>query len=165
MQDDQPDDDEATSEGILVFTGSRPALAPGDRVEVSGNVNEFRGGCEPTPCADEQQRVRQPDDHRARPRDGLPRRARPTRSSRRSSAPAATSRRCGSIEDDALGNVEIGNVLFDPEEDGLDWHESLEGMLVEIAAPEVVGLRTTLRRAPRRSPTARPACAPRAAAS
>ena len=46
-------------------------------------------------------------------------------------------------EDDALGNVEIGNVLFDPEEDGLDWHESLEGMLVEIDAPEVVGLRTT----------------------
>jgi len=46
-------------------------------------------------------------------------------------------------EDDALGNVEIGNVLFDPEEDGLDWHESLEGMLVEIAAPEVVGLRTS----------------------
>ncbi len=140
MQDDQPDGDEATSEGILVFTGSRPALAPGDRVEVSGNVNEFRGGCEPTPC--------QPGDSAF---DNLT----ITELDRATVYPAGKTdplepQLVGEggdepplrvYEDDALGNVEIGNVLFDPEEDGLDWHESHEGMLVEIANPEVVGLR------------------------
>jgi hypothetical protein len=36
------------------------------------------------------------------------------------------------IEDDANGNVEAAGVLFDPAEDGLDFYESLEGMLVQM---------------------------------
>ena len=36
------------------------------------------------------------------------------------------------IEDDANGNVEAPGVLFDPAEDGLDFYESLEGMLVQM---------------------------------
>ena len=36
------------------------------------------------------------------------------------------------IEDDATGNVEAPGVLFDPAEDGLDFYESMEGMLVQI---------------------------------
>ena len=36
------------------------------------------------------------------------------------------------IEDDATGNVEAPGVLFDPAEDGLDFYESLEGMLVQM---------------------------------
>ena len=36
------------------------------------------------------------------------------------------------IEDDATGNVEAPGVLFDPAEDGLDFYESMEGMLVQM---------------------------------
>src|SRR5207244_8308991 len=44
------------------------------------------------------------------------------------------------IEDDATstGNVETSGV-FDPANDGLDFYESLEGMLVQINAPVIVG--------------------------
>jgi predicted extracellular nuclease len=141
MQDDQPDGDEATSEGILVFTGSRPALAPGDRVEVSGTVNEFRGGCEPT-CAPtnsafDNLTITELDRATVYPGDETDP-IEPTLVGAGGYEPPLRV-----FEDDALGNVEVGNVLFDPEEDGLDWHESLEGMLVEIAAPEVVGTRTS----------------------
>lgn len=42
MQDPNPDSDPATSEGILVFTGSStPAVAVGDSVVVAGTVDEF----------------------------------------------------------------------------------------------------------------------------
>lgn len=41
LQDPTPDEDIATSEGIFVFTGSAPAVAVGDAVEVAGTVTEF----------------------------------------------------------------------------------------------------------------------------
>lgn len=44
MQDTQPDNDAATSEGIFVYTGSAPTVAPGDAVSVSGSISEFRPG-------------------------------------------------------------------------------------------------------------------------
>jgi len=44
MQDPEPDADEATSEGIFVFTRSAPAVLAGDLVEVVGTVTEFRPG-------------------------------------------------------------------------------------------------------------------------
>ena len=130
MQDDQPDASDATSEGIFVFTSSRPAVAVGDRVDVSGTVAEFRAGCEPT-CA---------ESNSAFDNLTITELERPTVYPAGTATPIApTLVGAGGYEpplqvteDDALGNVEVGNVLFDPEEDGLDWHESLEGMLVEI---------------------------------
>lgn len=41
MQDPTPDADIATSEGLFVFTGSAPAVAVGDAVQVAGTVTEF----------------------------------------------------------------------------------------------------------------------------
>ena len=41
IQDPSPDSSPATSEGIFVFTGSAPAVKPGDSVLVSGKVQEF----------------------------------------------------------------------------------------------------------------------------
>ena len=41
IQDPSPDSNPATSEGIFVFTGSAPTVAPGDSVLVSGKVQEF----------------------------------------------------------------------------------------------------------------------------
>jgi predicted extracellular nuclease len=46
MQDPLPDADPATSEGIFVFTSSTPSVNVGDRVRVSGTVEEFRPGGE-----------------------------------------------------------------------------------------------------------------------
>lgn len=43
----QEDADAATSEGILVFTGGAPTVAVGDRVRVSGTVEEYRSSSNP----------------------------------------------------------------------------------------------------------------------
>jgi predicted extracellular nuclease len=141
MQDPQPDANEATSEGIFVFTSTAPTVAKNTAVEVSGRATEFRAGCEPT-CAESNSafdnltitEIDRATVFPVGPADPIA----PTLVGEGGYEPPLQV-----TEDDALGNVEIGNVLFDPEEDGLDWHESLEGMLVEIAKPEVVGLRTT----------------------
>ena len=44
MQDPNPDANDATSEGIFVFTSSAPTVSVGDSVTVSGTVNEFATG-------------------------------------------------------------------------------------------------------------------------
>lgn len=44
IQSETPDGDDATSEGIFVFTNAAPAVAVGDRVSVSGVVAEFKPG-------------------------------------------------------------------------------------------------------------------------
>lgn len=44
LQDSQPDNDPATSEGIFVYTGAAPTVRVGDAVTVSGTVSEFRPG-------------------------------------------------------------------------------------------------------------------------
>lgn len=44
MQEPNPDGNDATSEGIFVFTAATPSVAVGDNVSVSGLVAEFRAG-------------------------------------------------------------------------------------------------------------------------
>jgi predicted extracellular nuclease len=44
LQDPDPDADDATSEGIFVFTGIRPTVSAGDSLLVSGSVSEFTPG-------------------------------------------------------------------------------------------------------------------------
>src|SRR5262249_23634563 len=44
MQDPNPDSDDATSEGVFVFTSSVPSVNVGDAVRVGGTVQEFRPG-------------------------------------------------------------------------------------------------------------------------
>jgi predicted extracellular nuclease len=45
MQDETGDGNDATSDGIFVYTIAAPAVAVGNRVEVSGEVFEYRPGC------------------------------------------------------------------------------------------------------------------------
>jgi hypothetical protein len=141
MQDPQPDGDDATSEGIFVFTGSAPKVARNTAVEVSGRATEFRAGCDPTCDPDssafDNLTITEIDRATVFPAGAADPIA-PTLVGEGGRVPPLHV-----IDDDALGNVEIGNVLFDPEQDGIDWHESLEGMLVEIAKPEVVGPRNS----------------------
>jgi predicted extracellular nuclease len=130
MQDPNPDADPATSEGIFVFTSSAPTANVGDSVRVTGRVQEFRpggvsnGNLTTTELASPSVSVLS---------TGNP-------------LPAPTVIGTGGrippdaiIENDAAsGNVETSGV-FDPDQDGLDFYESLEGMRVQLNNAVAVG--------------------------
>ena len=130
IQDPNPDSDPATSEGIFVFTSSAPSsVTIGDAVRVKARVSEFRPGGAATANLTTTELVS------------------PTITvlSHGNALPAATVIGVGGrmppravIEDDATGSVETSGV-FDPATDGIDFYESLEGMLVQINDPVIVG--------------------------
>ncbi|WP_245974505.1 endonuclease/exonuclease/phosphatase family protein [Thermomonospora umbrina] len=131
MQGPTPDRDPRTSEGVFVFTRTRPTAVAGDLVRVNGLVGEFRPGgplsanlsrteIEATAVAVERRGVEPPPAVLLGP-DG-----------RR--APGAV------IDDDVRGDVERSGA-FEPERDGLDFYESLEGMRVAVDDAVAVGPR------------------------
>jgi predicted extracellular nuclease len=131
MQDPSPDANDATSEGIFVFTSSAPSsVSVGDAVNVNGHVTEFRaGGASSTNLTTTELTL-------------------PTVTvlSSGNPLPAATIAGTGGrvppsdvIEDDAAsGDVETSGV-FDPATDGVDFWESMEGMRVQLNNAVVVG--------------------------
>ncbi|WP_293373534.1 lamin tail domain-containing protein [Nevskia sp.] len=140
MQDGDGDGLAATSDGIFVFTGATPpaAAAVGGQVLVSGTVQEFRPGNDA--------------DNLTITQIGLPTVSQyvgnelfvntviaPTILGNGGRVPPADI-----IDNDSLGNVETSlTTQFDPEQDGLDFHESLEGMLVRINATRATGPRNS----------------------
>ena len=138
MQDPLPDGDDATSEGIFVFTGGAPAVAVGDEVVARGTVAEFRPACTPS-CAASDSAF---NNLTSTEIDG------PTTSIRAHGRPLPPAIALGGgpgerhppaaiIEDDAAGSVETSGV-FDPASDGIDFLESLEGMRVRLDDAVVV---------------------------
>ena len=129
MQDSTPDADDATSEGIFVFTSSAPTVSVGDSVRVAGRVQEFRaGGASSTNLTTTEL-------------------ASPTVTvlSTGNPLPGATVVGTGGrippsevIEDDVSGSVETSG-LFDPASDGIDFWESMEGMRLQLNNPVAVG--------------------------
>ncbi len=130
LQDPNPDDNPATSEGILVFTGAAPTVSVGDSVLVSGSVSEFRPGgsgglnnlttteiVSPIVVIVSSGNVLPPPVV-----IGLGGRVPPQQV----------------IDDDATGNVETSG-SFDANADGIDFYESLEGMRVQINNAVAVG--------------------------
>src|SRR5215207_1309097 len=138
MQDAAPDDDPRTSEGIFVSTTAAPAVvSPGNIVRVNGTVKEQRQGGDAatnanlsvTQIAASSVSVVSRGISSPRPVPvGEGGRLPPSRV----------------IEDDVGGNVETGGG-FDPAADGIDFYESLEGMLVTVRDAAVVGPSRTLR--------------------
>jgi uncharacterized protein len=134
MQGPTPDNDEATSEGILVFGSGVGALVNvGDHVRVSGRVVEFRPGGEATDNLTTTE-ITTPGLSVAVLSSGNP-------------LPAPTTVGAGGrvppsivIEDDATGSVETSGI-FDPAADGIDFYESLEGMRAQVNQALVVGPR------------------------
>ncbi|MEJ0038572.1 MAG: lamin tail domain-containing protein [Gammaproteobacteria bacterium] len=130
LQDPSPDANEATSEGIFVFTSGAPTVSVGDSVKVTGTVSEFRPGGS----------------------DGLTNLTTteivspvivPVSSGNTLPAPiviGAGGRQPPTvvIDDDATGDVETSGT-FQPATDGIDFFESLEGMLVRVNNPVAVG--------------------------
>ena len=121
IQDPTPDANPDTSEGLQVFGASAAAgVSVGDEVSVLGRVTEFRANATSLTLTELTSPV-------------------VTVLSSGNALPAATVIGTGGrvppntvIEDDATGNVEAPGVLFDPAEDGLDFYESMEGMLVQM---------------------------------
>ena len=119
LQDPQGDGDLATSDGILVFTGGTPeygegeTIAVGDEVQVAGTVSEFVPGGSDTGNLSTTEII-EPTLTLLSENNELPDavvlgedRTPPTEA----------------IDDDGLAS-------YDPTEDGIDFYESLEGMLV-----------------------------------
>lgn len=121
MQDADGDGNDATSDAIFVFTGGAPTVVVGDGLTVTGTVSEFQGGGDPanltvTQLANTQISIDSSGNSLPGPvvigPDGI-------------SPPTET------IDDDNFAT-------FDPANDGIDFWESLEGMLVTIQNPVAV---------------------------
>lgn len=129
MQSVDPDEDPATSEGIFVNTDGVPAVRVGDAVSVSGEIKEVTPGGTGTDNLTQTQL----DDVEITvfsSGNGLPE---PIVVGEGGRIPPTTV-----IDDDTLGYVSEATP-FDPDQDGLDFYESLEGMLIQINAARVVG--------------------------
>jgi len=128
LQDPNPDGDEATSEGLFVYTNPA-SVNVGDLVRVAGSVSEYRPGGSQTNLTITEltsAKVRVLSSGNALPQ--------PVVIGRGGRVPPGEV-----IEDDATdGNVETSGV-FDPASDGIDFYESMEGMLVELHDPVAVG--------------------------
>lgn len=118
LQGEDADGDPATSSGIFVFSGAAPAVFVGDEVQVSGSVSEFVAGGSGAEQLTLTELVDPTVD--ALFAEGVP-------------LPSAVLLGAGGrlppgevIDDDGLAD-------FDPEADGLDFYESLEGMRVLLA--------------------------------
>lgn len=131
MQDPTNDGDVRTSEGILVYTGGAPpgTIAVGDSVHVTGTVVEFRGATENLTLTE----ISNP---------GLVIVEQALPSMTISPIVLGTGGRippANIITDDAgAGDAENAATVFDPASDGLDFYESLEGMMVQVNNAVVV---------------------------
>jgi uncharacterized protein len=129
IQDPTPDPDPATSDGIFVFTNATPVAVVGDLVSVTGTVSEFRPGNDPDNLTITQ--ISSSNANVAVLSSG-------------NDVPAPTVLGLGGrlpptevIDDDNAGNVETGGT-FDPAGDGIDFYESLEGMILRVNSADVV---------------------------
>jgi predicted extracellular nuclease len=129
MQDPNPDANDATSEGIFVFTSAAPAVNLGDAVTVNARVQEFRpGGASSGNLTTTE--LTSPSVSVLSTGNPLPA---PTVIGTGGRIPPDTI-----IDNDSTGNAETSGV-FDPAEDGLDFYESLEGMRVQLNNAVAVG--------------------------
>ena len=123
LQDAAGDGNDATSDALFVFTGSRPTVAAGDEIRIAGTVSEFTPGGAATGNQSTTQLssittitlLSTGNDLPEAVKIGAGGRAIPTES----------------IDDDPT--------TYDPAADGLDFFESLEGMRVSVDDFKVVG--------------------------
>ncbi|MFD5631658.1 endonuclease/exonuclease/phosphatase family protein [Streptomyces sp. NPDC127072] len=128
IQDPNPDDDPATSEGVFVFTSSVPKVAVGDSVTVSGSVSEYVPGGAATG------------------NQSITEITRPvvTVLSGGNAVPAATAVTARSVPalytpaGDAAAAGSVNGLTLRPKKYALDFYESLEGMNVKVSDARVV---------------------------
>jgi len=128
IQDPNPDDNPATSEGIFVFTSSTPKAAVGDSVTVTGTVSEYVPGG----ASSGNQSVTEI--------------TKPTITtvSTGNAVPAPTVIDAKSVParytpaGDTAASGSINGLTLQPSTYALDYYESLEGMSVQVADARVV---------------------------
>lgn len=125
----EEDDDPATSEGLIAQLPDGHGLVPGQIVALEGMVRERRPGQRASNLTTTELVV----DGAPSVVGGGPLPAPVVLGA--AGRPAPT----GTIDDDSQGHVERPPVQFDPDQDALDWFESLEAMRVLIPEPVVVG--------------------------
>lgn len=131
IQSQTPDGDDATSDGLFIFTNSVPTITVGDLVRVQGRVAEFRPGGASSGNLTTTELTG------------------PTITVLSSGNPLPAPTLIGSggrvppvavINDDGSGSVEAQPpATFDATTDGIDFYESLEGMRVQVNDAVVVG--------------------------
>ena len=122
MQHATGDGNNATSDGIFVFTTTAPVVAVGDAVSVSGTVQEFLPGAN----------AQNLTTTRIVPSSVVV-------DSSGNTLPAAVLIGTGGRLPPTEAYDSDGFTVFNPTVDGLDFYESLEGMRITIDAPLVVG--------------------------
>jgi uncharacterized protein len=128
LQSITPDDNPATSEGIFVFSDFVPSVRSGDEVMLNARVEEVipGGGYGNLSIT----RLSKPEIEVLSRGNDLPD---PTVIGEGGRIPPTEV-----IDDDTNGFISE-NTFFDPENDGIDFYESLEGMLVQVNDAVVVG--------------------------
>lgn len=128
LQDPNPDDNPATSEGVFVFTSSTPKVAVGDAVTVTGTVSEYvPGGA-------------------SSGNQSLTEITKPTVTtvSTGNAVPAPVVINAKSVPDqyapagDTAANGSVNGLPLRPATYALDYYESLEGMNVQVTDARVV---------------------------
>ncbi|MGW1555979.1 endonuclease/exonuclease/phosphatase family protein [Streptomyces sp. NPDC002144] len=128
LQDPNPDDNPATSEGVFVFTSSTPKVAVGDSVTVTGTVSEYvPGGA-------------------SSGNQSLTEITKPTVTtvSTGNAVPAPVVINAKSVPDqyapagDTAANGSVNGLPLRPATYALDYYESLEGMNVQVTDARVV---------------------------
>jgi uncharacterized protein len=126
LQDPNPDSSPATSEGILVFTSSVPAVTVGEHLSVTGRVSEFRPGGDSNNLT-----ITQISQLRVTRLDPV-------------AAPAPTLVGPGGrvapvpVRADAPGDVESSSA-FNVTTNALDFYESMENMLLRVVDSVATG--------------------------
>jgi uncharacterized protein len=131
MQDPDPDNDPATSEGIFVFTGSAPPVHAGDSVLVSGKVSDYY----PLSSGDTVNTT----SNLSTTEIGT---ATSTVLSNGNPLPAPVTLHPDTVPDvyaPDLGGTNIEGTPITPSRSALDFYESIEGMRAEVDDAPVVG--------------------------
>lgn len=123
LQDPTGDSDDATSDGIFVFTGGAPTVSVGDVLDVTADVSEFRRSSEPEALT-LTELVN----------------ADITVTGTGATLPPAIVLGTGGrlVPTEVIDNDSFGT--FDPTQDGIDFYESLEGMRVTLPDAQSVSL-------------------------
>jgi uncharacterized protein len=129
FQDPDPDGNDATSEGIFVFTGSAPGVSVGDSILVDGVADEFFPGGTGTANLSTTE-ITSPTIEVVSSANPLPP---PTVIGGGGRVPPSEV-----IDDDATGDVNTTG-SFDAATDGIDFYESLEGMRAQVNDAVAVG--------------------------
>lgn len=135
LQDPTGDGDDATSDGIFVFTGGAPTVAAGDQVRVTGPVSEFipggaaSGNLSTSQMGGDVEVFSSGNPLPAPVVIGLGGRVPPPE--------------IVISSDEVPVNLQTDPGLFDPDEDAIDFFEAMEAMLVVVESPQAVSATRT----------------------